>query len=99
MGMDLYIYGIRDVTVVGHPEIVDKQWLVFHDTWQTGTNATMVILGEEDKKAAYIEWVMKRLENNDNPENREDIKKHIEDFELFLSVCEKGYYKVKYEMI
>lgn len=67
MSMNLYIRGERDVSVVKHPNIIDKQCIHFN-LIQTPTTLTYKVLDlkdVQDQIACYKEWILQRYEDEE----------------------------------
>lgn len=67
MSMNLYIRGEREIAVVKHPNIIDKQYINF-ELLQTPTVLTYSVLGLKnlsEQIVCYKQWVLQRYEDEE----------------------------------
>lgn len=110
MSTNLYIFAQREIEVVktGSRQTQREE---YRDVWQTPTRNTEKIMQAEDKKQAYIDWVLSTSKDEfvntyayedvfcDNPIGTKVYnsgKEHLIDFIAWCNYMEKDGYEIKF---
>lgn len=111
MSTNLHIFAQREIEVVKTGSR-QTQREYYRDVWQTPTRDTEKIMQAEDKKQAYIDWILSISEDEivnvyaeddyfeENPigtKVHNTGKEHIDDFIAWCNYMEKECYEIKFK--